>query len=148
MAVQVLLLEVKQGSVRDDFGCKVGPGHAAPLHGDFHRALHDGKLASFPDRRLQAIGERSGQRRDLRRLGDADRLIAFQPDGQVQPRQGHELRLGGGVELLEGLRPLNLGPQDSLALDDALALVLASIRRAPRRRGEGRPVRSAATLGS
>ena len=52
----------------------------------------------------------------------------FQPDGQVQLRQGHELRLRGGVELLKVLRPLDLGPQDDLALDDALALALASVR--------------------
>ena len=70
----------------------------------------------------------SGQRRDLRWLGDADRLIAFQPDGQVQSRQGHELGLGGGVELLAHLRLLNLGSQDGFALDDALALALASVR--------------------
>ena len=54
--------------------------------------------------------------------------LHFEPDRQVQPRQGHELRLGGGVELLADLRPLDLGPQDDLALDDALALALASVR--------------------
>ena len=57
------------------------------------------ELASLADGRLQAIGQRDGQRRDLRRLDDPDRLVAFEPDREVQPGQGDELGLGRGVEL-------------------------------------------------
>ena len=82
---------------------------------------HD-ELAALLDGRLQAVGERAFEGRDAGRLDDADRLVPSQADGQVQFRQGHELPLRGGVELLAQLGPLHLGPKDGLALDDALAL--------------------------
>ena len=104
------------------------PGDPPPCCGDLHRALNDVEFASLLDGRLQAIGERGGQGRDVGRLDNAKRLIALEPDRQVQPRQGHELCLGGGVELLTVLGGLHLGSQDDLALDDALALALAGIR--------------------
>ena len=100
-----LLLEVEQASLRDDLGGELGPRNAAPLHGDLHRALDDVEFASLLDGRLQAIGERGAKRRDIWRFDDPDRLIALEPDRQVQPRQGDELALGGGVELPDGTRP-------------------------------------------
>ena len=128
MAIKLLLLQVQQGPVGDDFGCKLRPGNAPPLCGDLHRALNDVEFAALLDCRLQAIGKRGGEGWDLGRLDNAKRVIALEPDRQVQPRQGHEFRLGGGVELLTVLGGLHLGSQDDLALDDTLALAITGIR--------------------
>ena len=81
------------------------------------------------------------------RLDDANGLVRFETHGQAQCRQGHELRLGGGVELLTGLRPLDLGAQDDLALDHAFALEFASIGQAgPRAARASWAVRRKASL--
>ena len=45
VTVQLLLLEVDQGTIRDDFGCELGPGDPAALHRDLNGALNDGELA-------------------------------------------------------------------------------------------------------
>ena len=67
------------------------------------------------------------ERRQAARFGDADRLAALQTDRQVQPGQRHELRLDGGMELLTGLGPEHLGPEDGLAFDGPLALQLPGV---------------------